>query len=204
MHFTKKDIEQLERIKRLNLINSIAGIRPANLIGTTNGQNSNLAIFSSVMHLGSSPALLGFIVRPEADVKRNTFENIKSNACFSINHVPLQKISNAHATSAKFSEVDSEFIHCDFKEQWIDGFGAPFVQESHLKIGLTYLQSIPIEVNNTTLVIGQVEHIIINDQYISQEGYIDLESTQSAGVSGLNSYYQLRKIATFPYARIFQ
>ena len=56
-HYTKKDIESLERIKRLNIINSIAGIRPANLIGTTGNSVSNLAIFSSVMHIGACPRI---------------------------------------------------------------------------------------------------------------------------------------------------
>ena len=33
-HFSKDDIEQMPRIKRLNIINSITGIKPANLIGS--------------------------------------------------------------------------------------------------------------------------------------------------------------------------
>ena len=77
MHFNQNDIKNLERVKRLNLINSITGIKPANLIGTISSkQETNLAIFSSVMHLGSDPALLGFILRPAQDVPRHTFENI--------------------------------------------------------------------------------------------------------------------------------
>ena len=202
MYYSKKDIEKLEKIKRLNIINSIAGIRPANLIGTTNNNVSNLAIFSSVMHLGSSPALLGFILRPEGDVKRNTYENIKANGVFTVNHAPHNKVPNSHATSAKFPEEESEFEHCDFKEQWIAGFNAPFVQESPLKIGLSFVQSIPISINKTTLVIGQVEHLIIEQDIISDEGYINLETLNSIGVAGLNSYYKLSKVTTLPYARL--
>jgi len=202
MYFSRTDIENLERIKRLNIINSIAGIRPANLIGTTRNNISNLAIFSSVMHLGSSPALMGFILRPQGDIKRNTYDNIKENGVFTINHVPIEKVSNAHATSAKFSEIDSEFNHCDFKEQWLEGFNAPFVEESPLKIGLKFVQSIEIEINKTTLIIGQVEHLILKENILSKEGYVDLESINSVGVSGLNSYYQLKKIGSFPYARL--
>ena len=190
MYFSKQDIEGLEKIKRLNIINSIASIRPANLIGTSKNNISNLAIFSSVMHLGSAPALLGFILRPEGEVKRNTYENIKANGVFTINHVPHEKVSNSHATSAKFPEKESEFEHCDFKEQWFEGFNAPFVQESPLKIGLSFVQSIPIEINKTTLVIGRVEHLIIEQNIISDEGYINLETLNSVGVAGLNSYYQ--------------
>ncbi len=202
MYFSKSDIDSLEKLKRLNLINSIAGIRPANLIGTANdaGQ-SNLAIFSSVMHLGSAPALMGFILRPEGEVPRNTYENIKHNGCFSINHVHQNFAANAHATSAKYPKDISEFDQCGFTEQWISNFKAPYVKESLLKIGLSYVDSIPIKINGTSLIIGQVEHLYIVDDIINTDGYIDIASIESIGVTGLNNYYGLTKLSTHPYAR---
>ena len=58
--FDAVDIKSMSKIFRLNLINSITGIKPANLIGTKSKDNlENLAIFSSVVHLGSNHALLG-------------------------------------------------------------------------------------------------------------------------------------------------
>ena len=64
-HFTKKNILEMDKVKRLNIVNSITGIKPGNLIGTISNDNfPNLAIFSSIVHLGSNPALLGFILRP--------------------------------------------------------------------------------------------------------------------------------------------
>ena len=55
----------MDKISRLNLINSITGVKPSNLIGTKSKDGfSNLAIFSSVVHLGSKPPLIGFITRP--------------------------------------------------------------------------------------------------------------------------------------------
>ena len=57
--FTEEDILQMPKVKRLNIINSITGIKPANLISTIDERNRhNLAIFSSVVHLGSNPALI--------------------------------------------------------------------------------------------------------------------------------------------------
>ena len=65
MYFNKKDLEEIGNVKRLNIVNSITGIKPANLIGTiSKNKISNVAIFSSVVHLGSNPALIGVIVRP--------------------------------------------------------------------------------------------------------------------------------------------
>ena len=34
MHFTRKNINDLEKIKKINLINSCSGYKSANLIGT--------------------------------------------------------------------------------------------------------------------------------------------------------------------------
>ena len=62
---TREEIEGYEKLYRVNLINSIKGFGAANLIGSKDeAGKSNVAIFSSVTHLGSSPALFGFIVRP--------------------------------------------------------------------------------------------------------------------------------------------
>ena len=73
MMWTGKEIENLDRLYRINLINSITGIKPANLIGTKSiGNHENLAIISSVVHMGSNPPLIGFIMRPSGDVRRDT------------------------------------------------------------------------------------------------------------------------------------
>ena len=77
MYLSKQDIANTSRIRRLNIVNSLSGIKPANLVGTiSNNNETNLAIFSSVVHLGSDPALLGFVLRPEQEVRRHTYENI--------------------------------------------------------------------------------------------------------------------------------
>lgn len=203
MHLTKEEIKGLEKRKRLNIINSITGIKPANLIGTVSEDNvANVAIFSSIVHLGSNPALLGFIVRPTGEVPRNTYENILANGRYTINHVHESFVKNAHYTSAKFDREISEFDKCGLTDEYLHDFKAPFVKESTIKIGMKYCESIPIERNGTILVIGEVEHLILPDEAVSDKGYIDLEAADVAGISGLNTYYSLEKIASFPYVRI--
>ena len=74
---SSKEIQGMDRIKRLNLINSISGISPANLVGTiSNDLTENLAIISSVVNIGSNPPLIGFILRPTKKTRRDTYENI--------------------------------------------------------------------------------------------------------------------------------
>ena len=57
-------------------------------------------------------------------------------------------MANAHYTSAKFDKEESEFEECHLTEEYLDGFTAPFVKESRLKIGMKFEESIPIEINN--------------------------------------------------------
>ena len=203
MHITNRDIQKLDKIKRLNLINSITGIKPANLIGTIDEtKNSNLAIFSSIVHLGSNPPLIGMVIRPIDKVIRHTYANILSNGYYTINHVPNHMTEQAHQTSAKYDKNVSEFEACGFTEEFTDGFPAPYVQESNIKIGMKHIESISIELNGTILCIGEIQHIILPENSFSDEGHIDLEKGLSTGISGLNFYYKLSFTHRYDYARV--
>lgn len=202
MYLSKTDLERLDKAKRLNIINSVTGIKPANLIGTISktGQ-TNLAIFSSVVHLGSAPALLGFITRPTGEVPRHTYENLKEVGTYTINQIPTNLIQNAHYTSAKVDREVSEFEQMNISEAYMNDFPAPFVKESKLKIGMRFEEEIPIKINGTIMIIGSVERLSIEDEAVNEKGYIDLEKLDTAGISGLNSYYSLKFLESFPYVR---
>ena len=74
IHFNQEKLDSLHNIFKINLINSCSGYKPANLIATVSKKGfENVAIFSSVVHVGSNPPLLGFIVRPSGEVPRNTY-----------------------------------------------------------------------------------------------------------------------------------
>lgn len=202
MIYTKEHIEQLDRISRLKIINSVSGIKPANLIGSIDSKGqTNLAIFSSVIHLGSDPALLGFICRPQTSEVGHTYTNIQENSQYTINHIHPEFVKNAHYTSAKFDSNISEFKRCNLSEEYIKDFKAPFVKESSFKIGMRFKEAIDIKLNGTILVIGEIEHLILPDTAIVDED-IDLEATNSIGISGLNSYYSLNKIEKHPFVRV--
>lgn len=202
MHLNKVEIQKLERKKRLNIINSITGIKPANLIGTkSNNEESNVAIFSSVVHLGSNPALIGFIMRPTGEVPRHTYENIKENGFYTINHVPSVIVNRAHYTSAKVDRSVSEFDRCGLTEEYIGNFHAPFVKECHIKMGMQLVDEISIKINGTIMMVGEIQELILPDRAVDEKGYIDLSLFNSSGIGGLNTYYSLAPIASFPYAR---
>ena len=204
MYYTKSEIKDLNRIKRLRLMNSITGIKSANLIGTiSESGNVNLAIFSSVVHLGSDPALIGFVMRPNNNVKRDTLNNILETKHFTINHVHSTFVEKAHYTSLNFNQDQSEFDYCNLESFYIDNYAPPFVKESKVKIGLKLIEIIPIKSNGCKFIIGEVEHILIDDSTdLITEGSINLEDSNSVGVGGLNSYYAMSKIAELPFPRL--
>lgn len=202
MHYTKNDIKQLGRIQKIKYINAVSGIKPANLIGTcSNSGQLNLAIFNSVFHLGSDPALLGFVSRPIGDIARHTYANILENKQYTINHVNSSFVEKAHYTSAKIERDQSEFEVCGLTAEYIPTFKAPFVKESTLKIGMELKETIDIKRNGTILVIGEIQHLILPDAVIGEDEDIDLANIDGIGISGLNTYYSLKKIGRFPYAR---
>lgn len=203
MHLSSEDIKDLDKIYRLNLINSLTGIKPANLIGTKSNQGvENLAIFSSVVHLGSNPPLLGIVTRPTDEVPRHTYRNIQQSGIYTINSVSLNMAKAAHYTSAKFRDDQSEFEYCDFEPMYTEGFDAPFVKQSKLKMGLKLVDQYPIRQNGTILLVGEIVHVFVENSALSTEGYIQLDDLNLAGISGLNSYYQLTRVHTYPYARV--
>lgn len=201
MQLQKEEIERLERTYKLNLINSISGIKPANLIGTRSSSGKdNVAIFSSVVHLGSSPAQLAFIMRPQTEIPRDTYPNIMETGFYTINHVSKAFIKKAHYTSAKLEKGASEFERMKLDKEFIGDFQAPFVKDSVVKIGMKHVESIPLP-NGCIFVIGSVEMLVFPDSTINDLGQLDLEGYSGVGISGLNTYYGLNKLDSFPYVR---
>ena len=200
-NITKAQLNAMEPRYRAQMINSLSGFKSANLIGTTNqNQTHNLAIFSSVFHLGASPALVGFISRPD-NVDRHTLKNIKQTQQYTINQVAEGFWQAAHQTSARYKEEQCEFKQTGLTAQLIAGIEAPFVGESQLKYALTLKSLIPIELNDTVLVIGEITHILCQEAAIKNDGYIDIESLNTVMVSGLDSYHTSQRLSRLSYAK---
>jgi flavin reductase (DIM6/NTAB) family NADH-FMN oxidoreductase RutF len=199
-----RDLDKMESRYRANLINSITGIKPANLIGTRSKQEQdNLAIFSSVVHLGSNPAQIGIITRPQKPRVKDTYSNILETGFYTINHISKPFIKKAHYTSAKLTSKDSEFDFMNLKREFIDDFFAPFVKESQVKVGMKFLQNIDLP-NGCNFIIGEVVIMKLSAELVNEKGHIDLSAYNVVGISGLNNYYTLEKLASFPYAKLDQ
>jgi len=202
IHYSRTDIDQMDKIFRLNLINSCTGFKSANLLGTKslNGV-SNVAVFSSITHLGSNPPLIGFILRPTT-VPRDTYGNIKDTGVFTVNHIYSDIIEDAHHTSAKYPDEVSEFTKTDLEEEFLGDFPAPFVKGAKIRLGCRFLNAYEIKENDTLLLVSAIEHVFIADQDIQQQdGWLKLENANTVAINGLDGYATTSLLDRYAYAR---
>jgi flavin reductase (DIM6/NTAB) family NADH-FMN oxidoreductase RutF len=188
MTFSKAYLKELEHIYKINLVNSCSGFKSANLIGSTSksGQE-NVAVFSSVTHIGSSPPLLGFFCRPTT-VIRHTYNNIKATGVYTINHIHKSIIEDAHHTSASYDETISEFDVTSLTSEIKENCIAPFVKDSPVQIEMKYITEYPIKENGTILVIGEIQNIHVNQDIIEVDGFLNLSKANVASINGLDTY----------------
>lgn len=199
--FTFHEIMDLPSRFRANLINKVSGFKSANLIGTkSKSGQTNLAVFNSVMHIGANPPYLGFILRPTT-VERHTYENIKETGFYTINQITTKIHQQAHQTSAKYERGVSEFEAVGLTEFYQNDFHAPFVTESHIKIGLSFQEEQLIQCNDTRLIIGKIEHLILPETAILEDGDVTLEELDTAAVAGLYNYYKPERLGKYGYVK---
>ena len=187
--YTISEIESWERFYRANFINSLTGFKSVNLIGTVNnvGQ-TNLAIFSSIVHIGSNPPLVGYINRP-IKAAPHTLANIQATGVYTINHIHPSFVNQAHQTSAKYEAGVNEFEQVGLTSEFHEKIAAPFVKESKIKYALLLQEIIPIKLNDTFLVIGKVMSVQIEQGIISEDGFIHLDKVNSICSNGIDGYY---------------
>lgn len=191
----------MDKIYRLNLINSCTGYKSANLIATKSVDGiENVAIFSSITHLGSNPAMLGFIVRPTT-VPRDTYKNIKDVGYFSVNHVTSDIIADAHHTSANYPTNISEFDKTNLELEYKNGLETPFVKNAPVQLLCKFLNEYNIQENGTIHVIAAIEAIFVQENIINEDGWLQLDKANVIAINGLDAYCLPQLIDRFQYAR---
>ncbi|HIB36327.1 flavin reductase [Mesonia sp.] len=200
-YYTRKHIEDLDKQFRINLINSLSGYKSANLIATkSKDEITNVAIYSSVIHLGSNPPLLGFILRPTS-TERNTYDNLVTTGEFTVNHIHKGIIKDAHHTSAKYDGEISEFDKTNLTEEYLQGFYPPFVKEAKIKIGCKLVNYYYIKENQCRMIIGEVEHLFFDDHIEEKDGWLNLEKADTVAINGLDGYVETHLIDRFDHAK---
>ncbi len=193
-HFTYESIMALPKYYKTHLINSLGGFKSVALLGTIDGnQKTNLAIFSSIFHIGANPPLMALIFRPSPP-KRDTLRNILETKFYTINHLNESIYKKAHQTSARYDSNISEFEVTGLIPEFKNEFIAPFVKESHIQIGLEFKERIDITINSTIMIIGQINEVFIPENCIGPDGFVDIEMANTITCSGLDSYHKTQRL----------
>ncbi len=201
MHLSVDMIMDLDRHYRRNLINSLPGPRGVHLIGTKgHGGTENLGVFSSVVHLGAAPPLLGFVLRP-LTVPRHTYHHLQARGHFSVNTIHPDILGAAHQASANYDLSESEFTAVGLTPEYTERLHAPYVRESLIKIGCSLEEEHRIAANDTLFIVGRVIEIQVPDRGVSESGSVDHERLETLAVSGLDTYLRVATEAQLGYAR---
>ncbi len=201
MHLTPDDIAGRDREFRRHFFNTLPGPRGVHLIGTRGHRGTeNLGVFSSVVHLGANPALLGFHLRP-LTVPRHTYHHLKATGWFTVNTLHPDFLEAAHQTSANYPLGESEFAATGLTPTYSEDCRAPYVKESAIRIGLTFEEEHPIAANDTLFIVGRVREVFVPDEMVSETGHVDHQRLDTLAVTGLDTYYRVVDGQRLGYAR---
>ena len=200
----REGIVALPQRHRARLVNSLSGFKSANLVGTADGEGRTACcIVSSVVHLGSNPALLGVVFRPPGSDSHN-YHNLSLSKAFTISHVTSAFHGAAHQTSARYPVEVSEFEAVGLTPHWHGQgeaqFPAPAVAESPVRIGLTVQDDLPLP-NGCRFVIGAIQWVDFEEELQAEDGFLDLASAGIIALGGLDAYHTAERVARLSYAK---
>ncbi|WP_438961856.1 flavin reductase family protein [Nonlabens sp.] len=202
-HIDIAQINDMDRFYRGNLINSVTGYKSANLLATRSKDGvDNVAVFSSLTHLGSNPAMFSFVQRPLGYGVGHTYENLKATGKITLNHMNIDLVHRAHQSSAKYTTEVSEFDILDIEKEIKNGFHAPFVKESNIQIAAEYVNEYFLEENNCILVICKITDIFLPETALQDDGFINLSKAQSMTINGLDAYATAHIEQRLSYAQV--
>ena len=190
--------------KRARTINSLSGFKSANVIGTADAQGvHNLSVVSSVVHLGSSPAQMGVVLRPpEADA--HTYKNIMATGQCTFNHIGVDWIAKAHQCSARYPAEVSEFEAVGLTPYGVEGtWEAPAVSEAHVRMGLTLAEDMVLP-NRCHFMVLDVQWVEVDGRAVAEDGYVDLGRAGTTAISGLDGYHDTTHLGRLSYAKVGQ
>lgn len=199
--FDRSQLGQMNQRQRTNLINALSGYKSVNLLGSINAkQQTNLALISSVFHIGANPPLMGCLLRPHT-VPRHSLENIVEMGCFTLNAVTKSMYKQAHQTSARYSRDQSEFEAAELIPEFSDVLTAPYVAQSPVQIGLSLVETQTLAINKTVLVIGEIKEVRLADVMIADDGHLNLNKVEIVAVTGLDEYHLPASLERLPYPK---
>jgi flavin reductase (DIM6/NTAB) family NADH-FMN oxidoreductase RutF len=127
--------------------------------------------------------------------------NILETGYYTINHINENIYRQAHQTSARYPKNISEFDATGLENEYKNDFKAPFVKESRVQLAVEFRERIDLTINNTILVIGEINQLYFPGDCICEDGYLDIEKAGTISCSGLDSYHTTKRLQRLNYAK---
>lgn len=199
--YSSADWEVWDKQFRRYFMNALSGPKPLFLMGTKHSSGAgNLGLFSNIMHVGANPPTVAILFRP-LSVPRHSYQHLMEQKQATLNLVSEPMLHKAHLCAASFPEGVSEFKEAGFAEEYIHAWQAPAVQESPLQLGVRPVEEHRLEVNQTVLVVLQVDWIKLRGCGPEKDGFLDLQKLEAVSANGLDAYAGMKPVSKFLYAK---
>jgi flavin reductase (DIM6/NTAB) family NADH-FMN oxidoreductase RutF len=68
-------------------------------------------------------------------------------------------------------------------------------------MAMQLISILPIAINGTLLVIGEIQSVSLPEDCMQTDGSVDIEKASTVAISGLDSYYKTQRLAKLSYAK---
>jgi len=134
-------------------------------------------------------------------VPRDTYKNIRETGFFTVNHITVDMIADAHHTSANYELGISEFDKTNLEEEYKNDIEIPFVKGSPVQLYCKYVNEYCIKENDTIHIIASIENLFFDKNLQHEDGWLQIDKGNVIALNGLDGYCLPKLVDRFQYAR---
>ena len=196
-YFDEKQLATLEKRYRTSLINSASGIRTAFLgISGTEG-HWNSGTFSNVTHVGSHPAQISVLFRPDQG-ERHTLSNYRLTKRLTLTTIPLRQAEILHDSSVNAPYGTFEWTAVGGSVKTLEHWTHPIPTSALWAIELEFLEEFKLN-NGCVYTVGAIKQIgFAKEVTVEDSGQLSWQNGPSLAL-GLNQYTTGNEFDFFPY-----
>lgn len=193
--------------QRYRLLTSLVVPRPIAWVGTRSKDGrANLAPFSYFNGLSAAPMLVGISIGRRrlpgrgrtggAPVSKDTLENIRETAAFSVSMVTERHLESMVRTSGDWPRGTDEFEEAGLVAAECETVAAPYVADAPAVLECRLSQVVELGEAPNTLVVGEVLAVRLGRELLVEEEslHVDVESLRPVGRLGLDEYTLLGEL----------
>lgn len=153
----------------------------------------NIAPYSQWQNLTFDPPRVMFSANQYPDGrKKDTVSNAEKTGWFCWNMATYELREEVNKSAMALEHADSEWDHLDVTKEYAENLRIPMVEESPVKFECRYLSTYHLPGNSNVgtidVVFGQVETIHINEDFLTDDGQLDIVKIRPIARMGYFDY----------------